>query len=88
MTDKSKLLRRVELLVLKNKSTSDTAQVPSGATVYVYVAGPVVSTTTVLLGTNTDPPPLDRSGRTGLRRSHGGGRRHGSAGTHGAAARR
>ncbi|MBI5708878.1 MAG: hypothetical protein HZC42_01005 [Candidatus Eisenbacteria bacterium] len=52
------VLKRVDLLVLKNKSGTDAAQVPaSGATVGVYEAGPVVSQTVVLLGTNTDPPP-------------------------------
>lgn len=68
MTDKSKLLRHVELLVLKNKSGSDTAQVPSGATCYVYAAGATVSTATILYGTSVVPTPPPCAGDPGLRR--------------------
>ncbi|MBI5709540.1 MAG: right-handed parallel beta-helix repeat-containing protein [Candidatus Eisenbacteria bacterium] len=53
------VLRRADLLVLKNKAANDSAQVPaSGAAVDVFKAGPVVSQTAILLGMEGhDPPP-------------------------------
>ena len=54
----SSLLLRHDLVVLKNKSATDTAQVPAaGALVSVYAAGPRVHTATVLRGQYLDPPP-------------------------------
>ncbi len=62
----SNLLLRHDLVVLKNKSATDTAQVPAtGALVTVYVAGPRVHTATVLRGQNLYPPPPYYSSHTG-----------------------
>lgn len=63
---KSNLLLRHDLVVLKNKSASDVAQVPAtGAIVNVYVAGPRVHANTILRGQNMDPPPPYDSSHTG-----------------------
>lgn len=63
---KSNLLLHHDLVVLKNKSASDAAQVPAaGAIVKVYVAGPRVHENTILRGQNLDPPPPYDSSHTG-----------------------
>lgn len=60
MTLPSSVLKRFETTILKNKSVSDTAQIPAAASIAFYAQGATVSQEVVVPALEPIEPPPSR----------------------------